>query len=91
MAEKLLIRPFHPEDQDAVLRLWADCGLISPENDTLEDIQRTLQVNPEGSLVGLNDGTLVATCWQATKATAAGSTTWPSHPITRGQATPVRS
>jgi hypothetical protein len=62
MAEKLLIRPFQPEDQDAVLRLWADCGLVSPTNDPLEDIQCKLQVNPEWFIVGLVDVTLVATC-----------------------------
>lgn len=57
----LAIRPFRPEDQDAVIRLWRDCELLRPANDPYRDIDRKLAVLPELFLVGLAAGTIVAT------------------------------
>jgi ribosomal protein S18 acetylase RimI-like enzyme len=56
----LHIRPFRPEDQDAVIALWQACGLTRPWNDPVKDIARKRAVNPELFLVGEADGRLVA-------------------------------
>jgi ribosomal protein S18 acetylase RimI-like enzyme len=56
------IRPFQTEDQEQVIRLWMDCGLVVPHNNPVRDIQRKLRVNPEWFLVGEIDGRIVATC-----------------------------
>ncbi|MFH6601758.1 GNAT family acetyltransferase [Ectopseudomonas khazarica] len=56
----MLIRPFQPSDETAVVDLWQRCDLTRPWNDPYKDIQRKLQVQPELFLVGEIDGTLVA-------------------------------
>lgn len=57
----LQIKPFQLADESAVVRLWADCGLVRPWNDPHKDIRRKLTVQPELFLVGLLDAQLVAT------------------------------
>lgn len=54
------IRPFHPDDTEAVVSLWQICGLTRPWNDPYRDIQRKLTEQPELFLVGEVDGTLMA-------------------------------
>ena len=54
------IRPFRPEDEAAVIRLWRDCDLLRPHNDPRRDIARKLAVQPDLLLVGLLDGAIVA-------------------------------
>lgn len=56
----MLIRPFQPADEAAVIDLWRRCDLIRPWNDPFKDIQRKLAVQPELFLLGEIDGTLVA-------------------------------
>ena len=58
----LLIRPYHPEDEEAVIQLWIDCDLVVPQNNPRRDIERKLKVNPEWFLVGLLNYEVVATC-----------------------------
>ena len=58
----MLIRGYRPEDEKAVLSLWAECGLTVSHNDPRKDIARKLRVNPEWFLVGEENGALVATC-----------------------------
>jgi ribosomal protein S18 acetylase RimI-like enzyme len=55
------IETFRPEDEEAVVRLWADCGLIVPWNDPRRDIARKRKVQPELFLVARAEGELVAT------------------------------
>lgn len=55
------IRPFKADDESAVIELWNQCDLLRPWNDPRRDIQRKLSVNPELFLVGLTQGTIVAT------------------------------
>lgn len=62
MMNDLVIRPYRPDDQEAILELWLQCGLVVPQNNSERDIKRKLQVNPEWFLVGLVDGKVVATC-----------------------------
>ena len=54
------IRPFRPEDEDAVIRLWQDCDLLRAANDPHRDIERKLAVQPDLFLVGLLAGRIVA-------------------------------
>jgi ribosomal protein S18 acetylase RimI-like enzyme len=54
------IRPFQPEDEEAVIALWRKCGLVRPWNDPHKDIQRKQAVRPEWFLVGELEGRVVA-------------------------------
>ena len=54
------IRPFHPDDEEAVISLWRACDLLRDWNDPRKDISRKLQVRPDLFLVGLLDGHLIA-------------------------------
>jgi ribosomal protein S18 acetylase RimI-like enzyme len=54
------IRPFRPEDTEAVISLWRQCDLVRPWNDPHKDIQRKLQVRPDLFLVGVLEGRIVA-------------------------------
>ena len=45
------IRPFHPDDTDAVIQLWQACDLTRPWNDPRQDIVRKLEIQPEWFLV----------------------------------------
>ena len=45
--------------QRAVVDLWEKCGLIIPQNDPLEDIQKKLGFQPELFCVVLSDGQLI--------------------------------
>lgn len=55
------IRPFRESDQDAVVTLWRECGLVRPWNDPVQDIRRKLGMQRDLFLVGSMDGRLVAT------------------------------
>lgn len=57
----LLIRPFEAADEEAVIQLWEESGLLVPWNDPREDIQIKLDYQPELFLVGTLDNTIVAT------------------------------
>jgi ribosomal protein S18 acetylase RimI-like enzyme len=56
----LVIRPFRPDDEAAVVALWHACELVRPWNDPRKDIARKAAVQPELFLVGLVDDALVA-------------------------------
>ena len=60
--ENLLIRPYHPDDEEEVVNLWFECDLVTPQNNPRGDIQRKLRVNPQWFLVGILGGKVVATC-----------------------------
>lgn len=55
------IRAYQDSDEAAVVRLWKECDLVRPWNDPHKDIRRKLTVQPELFLVGLVDGSIVAT------------------------------
>ncbi len=55
------IRPYREADEQVVITLWRDCGLVVPWNDPARDIARKLQVGRELFLVGEVAGELVAT------------------------------
>ena len=60
-APNVQVRPFQPEDEDAVVSLWRRCDLVQPWNDPAKDIGRKLRVRPDLFLVGVLDGQIVAT------------------------------
>jgi hypothetical protein len=50
------IRSFEDNDEDAVIKLWARCGLLRSWNDPRKDIARKKKVQPELFLVGTLEG-----------------------------------
>ena len=60
-APTVQVRPFQPEDEDAVVSLWRRCDLVRPWNDPRKDIGRKLRVRPDLFLVGVLGGQIVAT------------------------------
>ena len=57
---EIIIRPFEQRDEDALVQLWMDCGLVVPWNDPRNDIQRKLKMQSEMFLVGCLDGVVIA-------------------------------
>jgi len=57
----VLIRPYEPADEEAVVALWQRCGLTRPWNDPRKDIARKRKVRPDWFLVGVVEGVVVAT------------------------------
>ena len=55
------IRPYRSGDENQVVRLWVDCGLVVSWNDPRCDIRRKLGVQPEMFLVGCLDDRIIAT------------------------------
>ena len=58
---ELDISAFQESDQDAVVALWRECGLVVPWNDPAKDIHRKLLVQRDMFLVGTLGSRLVAT------------------------------
>jgi len=55
------IRTYQPRDEEAVLRLWEQCGLTRAWNDPRKDIARKLSEQPELFLVGRIGAEVIAT------------------------------
>lgn len=60
-AAQIVIRPFAPADEDAVVELWQAAGLTRPWNDPHKDIARKLRVRPEWLLVAVAGDEVVGT------------------------------
>lgn len=56
----MLIKPYIPEYETAVVELWERCELTRLWNNPKLDIERKMKVNPELFLVGLQDGRVIA-------------------------------
>ncbi|NIO37875.1 GNAT family acetyltransferase [Candidatus Bathyarchaeota archaeon] len=50
---------YDKKHQEAVVDLWEKCGLIIPQNDPVEDIQRKLAFQPELFFIAVLDGQLI--------------------------------
>ena len=50
---EMLIRPYSPCDENAVVALWERCGLTRPWNNPRKDLERKLKVDPGLFMVGL--------------------------------------
>lgn len=61
MKPPLDIRAFNKNDEESVIQLWNDTGLIAPQNDPYKDIQRKLDIAPELFLVAIDGDQLIAT------------------------------
>lgn len=55
------ITVFEERYKEDVVGLWRECGLVAPQNNPVKDIDRKLKVDPDLFLVGMVDGTIVAT------------------------------
>jgi ribosomal protein S18 acetylase RimI-like enzyme len=55
------IRTYVESDQDEVVDLWRECGLVVPWNDPEKDIRRKLSTQPDMFLVGMLNTRLVGT------------------------------
>jgi ribosomal protein S18 acetylase RimI-like enzyme len=58
---KLKIRPFALSDENAVVQLWTDCGLVVSWNNPHRDIRRKLRVQADLFLVGCTGDHIIAT------------------------------
>jgi ribosomal protein S18 acetylase RimI-like enzyme len=56
----MIIREYNETDENAVVTLWERCGLFVPWNDPHRDIARKLKVDRELFLVGVLDGSIIA-------------------------------
>jgi ribosomal protein S18 acetylase RimI-like enzyme len=56
----MIIRTFQPADEDTVIALWRNCGLVVAHNNPHADIERKLRDSPEGFLVGVEGEKIVA-------------------------------
>lgn len=57
----MVIRPFYIADQQSVVALWEDCGLVVSWNDPDRDIERKHAIQPELFLVAVKDQTIIGT------------------------------
>lgn len=59
------IKPYHLDNQQAVVNLWQACNLVVAWNDPVKDIQRKMLVDPDlfliGQLPGDPSGKIIAT------------------------------
>jgi len=58
----MIIRPYIHSDENDVISLWTDCGLVVPWNDPAKDIQRKMDENPDLFFVGSIDGAIAGSC-----------------------------
>jgi ribosomal protein S18 acetylase RimI-like enzyme len=55
------VRPYEERDEDAVIALWTECGLVRAWNHPRRDIERKARVQRELFLVAEEAGTVVGT------------------------------
>ncbi len=60
--ESLAIRAFQYSDEEQVIHLWIQCGLVVPHNNPKEDIKRKMVEDPNLLLVGEIGGEIVSSC-----------------------------
>ena len=52
---------FDIRDQDDVIALWRDCGLLTDKNDPHDDIRRKINHSPDLFFIGRRNGKIIAT------------------------------
>ncbi|MDM9384013.1 GNAT family acetyltransferase [Chlorogloeopsis sp. ULAP01] len=57
----IVVRPYQEQDEEQVIELWHNCGLVVPWNHPRKDIWLKLQVQPELFLIGLVETQVIAT------------------------------
>ena len=58
---RIRIRSYQPQDQEEVVRIWKECGLVVPQNDPVKDIRRKLRRQRELFRVAIAGGKVVGT------------------------------
>lgn len=58
---EVVVRPYAPADEDAVVALWEACGLTRPWIDSRSDIALKARHQPDGFWVGTAAGDVVGT------------------------------
>lgn len=58
---QLQVRPYQNDDEEVVIKLWIDCGLLVPQNNPQKDIQMKMAFQPDLFLVGTMENKVVAT------------------------------
>jgi ribosomal protein S18 acetylase RimI-like enzyme len=61
-AGSLSIDTYRDGDEDSIIKLWQECGLVVPWNNPLTDIARKIADSPELFFTGRIDSKLVASC-----------------------------
>lgn len=56
------IRPYEPSDEESIITLWLQCGLVTSTNNPRYDIARKCQVNPELFFVAVFEVSVIGTC-----------------------------
>jgi len=56
------IRTYREHDENAIVQLWQECGLIMPWNNPRADIERKCADSPTLFFVGCVDAEIVASC-----------------------------
>ncbi|MFA4986015.1 MAG: GNAT family N-acetyltransferase [Candidatus Brocadiia bacterium] len=57
--QKLLFRPFTPQDYDEVTALWSTAGIKLTLSDSRPEIEKMLARNPGTCFVALSDGSII--------------------------------
>ena len=60
MHEAIEIHSFRQENEAPLIKLWERCELVVAWNDPSKDINRKVQLDPEGLLLGWHDNSLIA-------------------------------
>jgi len=58
--EAMHIRSFKEKDRKAVIKIWEECNLISPQNDPNKDIDRNLEEDTDLFLIGCQGTEIIA-------------------------------
>ena len=59
---ELRIRTYQKSDEEQIINLWLECGLIVPWNNPKRDIERKMDEDPSLFLVGEIDRSIVCSC-----------------------------
>lgn len=59
--DSVSVRQYRADDDEHVVALWEQCGLVVPQNDPRRDIELKMCWQPELFLVGEAEGRIVAT------------------------------
>ena len=61
LQNQLHIRIYNDMDKESVISLWEECGLTTPENDPVRDIELKTSFQNEFFFVGIYDSIITAT------------------------------
>ena len=71
------IRSFQHEDEAPLIKLWERCELVVAWNDPSKDINRKVQLDSEGLLLGWHENSLITSVMAGYEGHGGGSITSP--------------